>query len=134
MGAIKRTPADIAFSKCVRARAGWKCERCGSQHDASSIGLDCSHHHSRANWSIRFEPMGAEALCYGCHSRVGGTQDRRDEVLTRDQQDILNEKKNNLSLGREARKTKGVGAIAKHYRMEYKRMLETGSREFVGYF
>jgi len=78
--------------------------------------------------------MGAEALCYGCHSRVGGTQDRRDEVLTREQQDILNEKKNNLSLGREARKTKGVGAIAKHFREEFARMQATGSTEFVGYF
>ncbi len=131
---IKITPADSAFSKCVRERAGWKCERCGAQHDKSSTGLHCSHHHSRGNWSIRFEPIAAEALCYGCHSKVGGTQERREQVLTREQQDILIEKKNDLTLGRIARKTKGKGEIAKHFRDEYEKMVNTGVREFIGYF
>jgi hypothetical protein len=78
--------------------------------------------------------MAAEALCYGCHSKVGGTQERRDQVLTRHQQDILIEKKNDLTLGRIARKTKGKGEIAKHFRDEYEKMVNTGVREFIGYF
>jgi Zn finger protein HypA/HybF involved in hydrogenase expression len=141
MGAIKRTPADDAFSKCVRERANWTCERCGRYFpEGSRGGLDCSHHHSRGNWSIRFDPLNAEALCYGCHSHEGGTQQRREAVLTDIEQEILFEKMRDRDLGRMARKTKGKGEIAKHYRMELKRMQElrdqgeAGRIEFIGYF
>lgn len=140
MGAIKVTPADSAFSKCVRERAEWKCEKCGTQYDESSQGLHCSHHHSRGNWSIRFDPLNAEALCYGCHSHYGGTEQRRNEVMSEIEQGLLYEKMNDHDLGREARKTKGKGDIAKHYREELERMKKqraegvTGRIEFVGYF
>lgn len=139
MGAIKVTPADSAFSKCVRERAEWKCEKCGTQYDESSNGLHCSHHHSRGNWSIRFDPLNAEALCYGCHSHYGGTEQRRREVLTELENDILREKMNDHDLGRLYRKTKGKGDVAKHYRNELDRMRKlreggtTGRIEFVGY-
>ena len=140
MAGIKRTPADAAFSDCVRERANWTCERCGSCFpEGRRGGLDCSHHHSRGNWSIRFDPLNAEALCYGCHSHEGGTQQRREQVLSSGEQDILFEKMRDTPLGREYRKTKGKGAIAKHYRDELKRMQElraegeTGRIDFVGY-
>ena len=29
-GKVKASPADIAFSKCVRERANYQCERCGT--------------------------------------------------------------------------------------------------------
>ena len=140
MGAIKITPADSAFSKCVRERAGWRCEKCGTQYNESSQGLHCSHHHSRGNWSIRFDPLNAEALCYGCHSHHGGTEQRRKEVMSELEQSILYEKMNDHDLGREARKTKGKGDIAKHYREELEKMKKQredgvmGRIEFVGYF
>ena len=140
MAGIKRTPADAAFSDCVRERANWTCERCGSYFpEGRRGGLDCSHHHSRGNWSIRFDPLNAEALCYGCHSHEGGTQQRREQVLSSGEQELLFEKMRDTSLGREYRKTKGKGAIAKHYRDELKRMQELradgemGRIEFVGY-
>ncbi len=139
MGAIKRTPADIAFSKCIRERAEWRCECCGAQHNESSPGLECSHHHSRGNWTIRFNPLGAESLCTACHFRVGGTEKRRNEVLTKVEQDLLYELMEDRDLGREYRKTKGKGAVAKHYREEFKRMKAlraegvTGRIEFEGW-
>jgi hypothetical protein len=83
--------------------------------------------------------LNAEALCYGCHSHYGGTQERREEVLTREQQDLLYEKIRNQDLAKEYKRTKGVGPVAKHYRDELKRMQEqrdlgvTGRIEFVGY-
>ena len=141
MGAIKRTPADIAFSKCIRERAGWSCERCGSYFpEGNRGGLDCSHHHSRGNWSIRFDPLNAEALCYGCHSHCGGTEERRRDVLTDWEIDLLFERKADTGLGRLYRKTKGVGEIAKHYRDELKRLEslraggEVGRLEFEAFF
>ena len=123
MAGIKRTPADIAFSLCVRERAGWTCERCGSHFpEGRRGGLDCSHHHGRGSWSIRFEPLNAEALCYGCHSHAGGTEERRREVLTDEEQALLFELKEDVLRGKEYRKTKGVGEVAKHYRAELARM------------
>ena len=114
---IKRTPADCAFSKCVRAAVNWTCQKCGSYFpEGSRGGLDCSHHHGRGNWSIRFDPMNAEALCYGCHSHYGGTEERRNEVMTEEEQELLFEKKRDAQLGKEYRRTKGKGAVAKHYR------------------
>lgn len=124
MGGIRITPADSAFSKCVRERAGWRCERCGEQHNRTSQGLHASHHHRRGQWGVRFDPMNAESLCYGCHSHVGGTQERMDEVLTEPEQQLLRERKEDIALAKLYRKTKGKGVIAKHFRDELKRMQE----------
>lgn len=139
MGGIKRTPADDAFSKCVRERANWTCEKCGAVHAKNSMGLHASHHHGRGNWSIRFEPLNCESLCYGCHSHYGGTQERREEVLTEFEQTLLFELKADTNRGREYRRTKGKGEIAKHYRQELARMQElreqcvTGRIDFVAW-
>lgn len=132
MGGIKRTPADIAFSKCIRTLAGWKCEKCGTQYPENAGALDCSHHHGRGSWAIRLDPMNAESLCYGCHSHYGGTEERRNEVLTKGEQDILFEKKRDTGLAREYKKTKGKGAIAKHYREQLK-LIQDGQKYLVAY-
>lgn len=134
MGGIKITPADSAFSKCVRARAGYKCQRCGAQHDKTSRGLHCSHHHRRGHWGIRFHPDNAESLCYGCHSLTGGTQDRIDEVMTHAQQDLLREKMNDIPLAKMYRKTKGRGGIAKHYRDELARIENKETTDFEAFY
>lgn len=124
MGAIKRTEADKAFSLCVRARAGFRCERCGNHYDPTNAALHASHHHRRGQWGVRFDPDNAEALCYGCHSHYGGTQERMDEVLTPAQREILRDKKEDIALAKQYRKTKGRGAIAKHFRDEFSRIME----------
>ena len=137
---IKITPADKAFSLCVRARANFRCEKCGKQHSHNSKGLHCSHHHSRGNWSIRFDPLNAESLCYGCHAKHGGTEERRKATLTPGEQELLFERKMNTLLGRMYRKTHGKGDIAKHFRDEYKKICEKRERgdfgriDFEGYY
>jgi hypothetical protein len=133
MSGVKITAADKWFSKCVRQRANWCCERCGNDFTHKPGGLDCSHHHGRRNWSIRFNPLNAEALCYGCHSHHGGTEERRKEVLTEQEIDLLFELKRDVSLAKEYRRTKGVGEISKHYREEYRRMVDTGDNNFEAY-
>lgn len=63
-----RTPADAAFSDYIRARAGYRCQRCGTQYEAKSNGLQCSHNFSRRYYNIRFHPDNALALCHNCHN------------------------------------------------------------------
>lgn len=143
MPAIKRTPADIAFSKCNRERSNWTCERCGAIHDESSKGLHCSHYHGRGKWGTRFDPDNCEALCYGCHSFLEQHphehEKRERERLGDTLYEIVREKSQDTGLGRAMRKTKGKGEIARHYREEFLRMQSlrgsgiTGRIEFDGY-
>jgi hypothetical protein len=77
--------------------------------------------------------MNAEALCYGCHSHYGGTEERRNEVLTKTEQDLLFEKKRDTGLAKAYRKTKGKGAIARHYREEFKRIEALRDSGITGY-
>lgn len=140
---IKITPADSAFSKCVRARVNWTCERCGAVHERNSTGLHCSHFHGRGNWSLRFEPLNAFAHCYGCHSYLGANP---TEFASWVQSKIglhamysLNYAREDTNLGRQYRKTKGTGEIAKYFRGVYQDMLnkrdngETGRIDFAGW-
>jgi len=123
MSLIKSTAADKAFSKCVRERSLWKCERCGAQHEVNSQGLHCSHFYSRGNWSVRFEPLNAFAHCYGCHQYLSG---RPEEFRVWAQQamgvkayEVLIEKSQDISIGRATRKTKGIGPIARWFRDQH---------------
>lgn len=69
---MKRTSADILFSKLIRKRAGYRCERCGKQYLSNDTGLHCSHHHTRSRRRSRYTPLNAAALCYACHLWFGG--------------------------------------------------------------
>ena len=115
MAGIKRTPADIAFSQCIRERSDWTCERCGTKYERGARGLECSHYHTRGKWGVRFHSLNAEALCTGCHFLEGGLK-RADIQLTEFELDVLTDLVNDTGLGKEIRKTKGKGAIAKHFR------------------
>mgnify|MGYP005734453887 CR=1 FL=1 len=69
---LKRSPADDAFSKCVRAAVDYKCQKCGKQYDKSSTGLHCSHNFSRGHRTIRWCKENALSLCCSCHQWFGG--------------------------------------------------------------
>ena len=133
MGAIKIKAADKWFSLCIRERANWTCERCGTKcPEDRRMGLHCSHYHGRGKWATRFDPDNCRALCYGCHSYVGGnpTIHRRDmiERLGVGLYNLLLEKSNDNRLGRMAKRSEKE--IAAHYRAEHKRMVEY--RAFAG--
>lgn len=129
MALIKRTPADVAFSKCVRALSGYKCEVCGTQYLDNDAGLNCSHYHGRGHWSTRFDPDNCEAACMGCHMKLEGSPhdfyQRWIDKLGQGRYDILLEKKNDTGLGKMYRQTKGKGEIAKHFREQLK-LIEEG--------
>ena len=125
MGAVKIKPADSAFSKCIRERANWTCERCGSvTPDDKRMGLHCSPFHGRGKWATRFDSDNCEAICYGCHAHLGASphlhEQRQREKLGDGLYQIVLERSQDTSLGRLAKRTQKD--IAKHYRGELKRM------------
>ena len=141
MGAVKIKASDSWFSKCVRERAGYKCERCGAQHERSSCGLHCSHFHGRGKWSVRHDPENCESLCYGCHAYLGANpaehKERILQALGQYRFDALQERANDTKRGRIVKKEERL--LSKHYREQLKIMLsvrdngENGRIEFVGY-
>jgi len=74
---IKTRPADIIFSKYIRARDGWRCVRCGEQYISPANGLECSHYFGRAGENTRYDPENCDSLCTGCH-KYWGSDARED--------------------------------------------------------
>ena len=62
---MKLDLADKYFSKFIRTRDKWTCQRCKTKYKEGSLA--CSHFYGRRNESTRFEPDNCIALCYGCH-------------------------------------------------------------------
>jgi hypothetical protein len=71
-GKIKRNSADGHFSDCIRKAAEWKCERCEKDYSEKHAGLQCSHFITRGEWSVRYDPKNALALCAYCHQYAEG--------------------------------------------------------------
>ena len=70
MSGIKRTKEDIAFSKAIRERDNWTCQRCGADKSHNHRALDSAHCFTRRTQATRFDPDNALALCWGCHQFI----------------------------------------------------------------
>lgn len=68
---IKITASDSDFSKCVRIRDNWRCQRCMNVFMPNARGLHCSHFVGRSCRVLRLHPLNAVAHCHGCHSYLG---------------------------------------------------------------
>ena len=68
---MKLSPADIAFSQCVRAAADHTCRKCGIQkfptNRRGNSGMDCSHVFGRGNRTVRWAKDNAKCMCHTCH-------------------------------------------------------------------
>ena len=64
---IKIDPRDTLFSRLVRTRARWRCQKCKTQYQEGDRGLQCAHIIGRRNKAVRYHPLNAIALCYSCH-------------------------------------------------------------------
>ena len=128
---MKRSPADSAFSDCIRASAGWGCERCGKQYGGKSTGLHCSHNFTRSHRTIRWCKENALSLCFSCHQWFGGNPADSgrwlEDKLGEETMGILREKMNN-----KVKVTKmEEKVIAKYYREQLK-IVEAGG-DLVSY-
>lgn len=59
--------ADRLFSKWIRSRDEWTCQRCSKRYNPPTSALHCSHFMGRGKEATRFEPLNCDAMCYGCH-------------------------------------------------------------------
>jgi 5-methylcytosine-specific restriction endonuclease McrA len=64
---IRIDKADQLFSKWIRTRDNWTCQRCKKKYEEGNAGLHNSHFYGRSHESTRFEPSNCDALCFGCH-------------------------------------------------------------------
>ena len=64
---LKISKLDALFSKYIRTRDKWTCQRCSKKFTPPTQALHCSHYFGRGKKSVRFDPGNADALCYGCH-------------------------------------------------------------------
>jgi hypothetical protein len=67
---IRIDKRDQVFSKIIRLRARFNCERCG-RYFPKGHGLQCSHFFSRRHQATRYDPDNAAAHCFACHMRLG---------------------------------------------------------------
>jgi len=129
---LKIKPADTFFSKCIRQKANWTCERCHKHFIKNAQGLHCSHIFSRRHRTIRWCKGNAQALCYTCHQWFGGSPAESGYWITRLMGEghiqILKEKMNS----REKISKMQEKSIAKHYREQLK-LLENGEKDFVSW-
>lgn len=58
---------DREFSRYVRTRDNFTCQRCATQYAENATGLHCSHFIGRANRATRWDLENCDALCNGCH-------------------------------------------------------------------
>lgn len=70
---MKRDKLDAVFSKLIRERVDWTCEKCGKYYpEGHRQGIHCSHFFGRRSRGTRWHPDNCFAHCYSCHSYLGG--------------------------------------------------------------
>jgi 5-methylcytosine-specific restriction endonuclease McrA len=64
---MKLDKYDALFSRYIRTRDNWTCQRCSKQYTQNTQGLHNSHFFGRTRKSVRFDEDNCIALCFGCH-------------------------------------------------------------------
>ncbi len=82
---IKLRKTDVIFSKIIRTRDKWKCQRCKKQYAPGMAGLQNSHFWGRGRENTRFDPDNCDALCFFCHQLWGGDLRGDYETFKREQ-------------------------------------------------
>ena len=87
---VKIDTADKYFSLYIRTRDKWTCQRCGKRYQPPTNALHCSHFKGRAKENTRYEPLNADALCYGCHQYFSSQPDEHYawQVKTKGQETV----------------------------------------------
>ena len=135
--AVKRYPADIAFSKAIRESYNYDCiakdyvpqskreplESCECNYRHNPGGLDCAHVNSRTHRNTRWcAEYGAVPLCRHHHNFFGVHPILWAEFLTEKfGEDWYDEAKRRAWETRKISK-EDQAVIAKHYRQEVKRI------------
>lgn len=81
MGGVKTTAADRKFSKLIRERDNWTCQRCGKQYVPPTNALHSAHNFTRRIKATRLDEFNAISLCYGCHQFVDSHADEKERLF-----------------------------------------------------
>ena len=63
-GTIKRRSTDILYSKILRKKRNYTCERCLKREEG---GMQVSHFYGRKAETVRFDDENCDCFCAGCH-------------------------------------------------------------------
>jgi len=80
---IKINATDILFSKWIKIRDKFRCQRCGRLYQEGDRGLQCAHCFGRRVKATRWRDTNACALCTGCHSVVDSNPEEKRELFIR---------------------------------------------------
>ena len=79
---IKRRQSDILFSKLLRAKRNYTCEKCGKRHEPNSMNLGVSHYRQRSREVVRYDPQNCFALCnIPCHNYFENNPREHDKFV-----------------------------------------------------
>lgn len=67
---IRTDKCDAVFSKLIRLRDGYTCQRC-KRYFVDGHGLQASHFYSRRHQATRYDPDNCCAHCFACHQYLG---------------------------------------------------------------
>ena len=126
---MKCSAADTAFSKAIKLRDNYTCQKCGIVRDR----MECSHIHSRRHRTIRWDAMNAITKCHSCHRwwHENPTEAGRwfeGKYGTLHVELLLEKKRNPVKVPKSEEK-----AIAKHYREQIKLMEQNPNHELESY-
>ena len=63
---------DTEYSRYVREKANWKCEKCGVKDIPPTKFIQCSHYIGRAEKATRYDEDNTDVLCDPCHKFFEG--------------------------------------------------------------
>lgn len=126
--AIRRCPADAAFSNAIRFARKHTCEHCGKADGK----MEAAHIYSRSYKSVRWDTQNILCLCFRCHLHFTGSPLDFEKWLKgyvgEGYLEILNEKRHRIQKDTKAYRQE----VAKHYRQQLK-LLEAGNHELVSF-
>lgn len=131
--AVKCDKFDIIFSKVIRERNDWNCENCGRNFRNDPLGLHCSHYVGRSNRATRWDCDNASAHCAGCHLSFSNHPGEHSRWFIRAYGDgleqIVTEKASKIRKWKPWEKDE----MYKHYKAEYKRLIDLRADGVVGW-
>lgn len=126
--AIRRCPADKAFSDAIRFYRAYRCEHCQTQNGK----MEAAHIFGRANKAVRWDVMNILCLCFRCHLHFTGNPLEftawLERYLGEGHLEILNEKRRRIQKDTKAYRKE----VAAHYRQQL-RLMEAGPHELVSF-
>ena len=79
---IKRRQSDILFSKLLRAKRNYQCEKCGKRHEPNSMNLGVSHYRQRSRESVRYDEKNCFIFCsIPCHNYFENNLHEHDKFV-----------------------------------------------------